>query len=106
MFLYAKEREARIAAEKGREADRQRFEEQLQEERRRSEAHREEERRRYEEERRHSEAQREEERRSSEAHREDERRRSAETHQAMLTAISALTDKITELAGPNRDNGR
>ena len=113
IYMFAKEREARIAAEKGREADRQRFEEQrqhfeeqrqedrrrfeeqLQEERRRSEAHREEERRRSEADRQRSEAQREE-----------ERRRSEETHQAMLAAIAGLTDKITELAGPNRDNGR
>ena len=77
MFLYAKEREARIAAEKGREADRQRFEEQRQEDRRRFEEQL-----------------------------QEERRRSAETHQTMLTALSALTDKITELAGPNRGNGQ
>ena len=77
MFLYAKEKEDRIAAEKQREADRQRFEEQLQEDRRRFEEQL-----------------------------QEERRRSEETHQAILAALSALTDKITELAGPNRDNGR
>ena len=84
IYMFAKEREARIAAEKGREADRQRFEEQLQEERQRSEAARQ----------------------RSEAQREEERRRSAEDRQAMLAAIAALTDKITELAGPNRNNGQ
>ena len=77
MFLYAKEREARIAAEKQRDEQRQRFEEQRREYLRRFEEQL-----------------------------QDERRRSAGIHQAMLAALSALTDKITELAGPCRDNGR
>ena len=88
IYMFAKEREARIAAEKGREADRQRFEEQRQEDRQRFEEQRQEDRQRFEEQL------------------QEERQRSAETHQAMLTAISALTDKITELAGPNRADGR
>ena len=95
MFLYAKEREARIAAEKQRDEQRQRFEEQRREDLRRFDEQ-------LQEERRRSEAWREEERQRCE----EDRRRSEEIHQAMLSALSALTDKITELAGPNRADRR
>lgn len=77
VYMYAREREARIAAEKMREEDRQRFEEQ-----------------------------RDEDRRRFETQLQEERRRSDEIHQALLVALAGLTDKIAELSIPNRGNGQ
>ena len=84
VYMYAREREARIAAEKLREEDRQRFEELRDEDRRQF-----------------AELLDEERRRSAE-----ERRRSDEIHQALLVALAGLTDKIAELSIPNRGNGQ
>ena len=106
VYMFAREREARIAAEKQRDEDRQRFAEQRDEDRRRFEEQRQEDLRRTEEqrqeERRHFEAQLQEERRRSE----EDRRRSDANQQAMLAALAGLTDKIAELSGPNRHNGQ
>ena len=95
VYMFAREREARIAAEKQRDEDRQRYAEQRDEDRRRFDEQR-------DEDRRHFEAQLQEERRRSE----EDRRRSDANQQAMLAALAGLTDKIAELSGPNRHNGQ
>ena len=84
VYMYAREREARIAAENQLAAERQRAAEQRDEDRRQFAELLDEERRRSDE----------------------ERRRSDENQQAMLAAIAGLTDKIAELSGPNRGNGQ
>ena len=98
VYMFAREREARIAAENQLAEERQRAAEQRDEDRRQFAELLDEERRRSAEERRRSA---EDRRRSDE-----ERRRSDETHQAMLAALAGLTDKIAELSGPNRGNGQ
>ena len=111
MFMFAKEREARIAAEELLAQERKskdelleefrlecrRWEEQLAEERRRSDQRRDEARRRWEE-------QLAEARRYTEERRAEERRRAEEIHQAMLAAITNLTAQIAEFG--QQGNGR
>ena len=86
--MFAREREARIAAEN-----------QLAEEHQRAAEQRDEDRRQFAE-------LLDEERRQFTERLDEERRRSDETHQAMLAALAGLTDKIAELSGPNRGNGQ
>lgn len=76
IYMFAREREARVAAESQLAEERQRFAEQ-----------------------------RDEDRRQFEERLAEERRRSDENQQALLSAIAGLTEKITELSGPNRNNG-
>ena len=105
IYMFAREREARVAAENQRDEDRQRFAEQRDEDRQRYDEQRDEDRQRYDEDRRRWEEQRQEDRRHFEERLADERRRSDENQQALLAALAGLTEKITELSGPNRNNG-
>ena len=88
IYMFAREREARVAAEKQRDEERRLFAEQRDEDRRQFEERREEDRRQFE------------------VRLAEERRRSDENQQALLAAIAGLTDKIAELSGPNRGNGQ
>lgn len=105
IYMFAREREARVAAETQLVDERQRFAEQRDEDRQRYD----EDRRRWEEQRQEdrsrSEEQRDEDRRQFEERLAEERRRSDENQQALLSAIAGLTEKITELSGPSRNNG-
>ena len=97
MFLYAKEREARIAAENRLAEERQSKDELLEEwraERQQWQEQLAEERRRADEQRRRADDQATEQRRVADAN-----------QQVLLTTVADLTERISELAARNRGNG-
>ena len=83
IYMFAKEREARIAAETQLAEERKSKDELLEEFREESKA----------------------ERRRSDERLSEERRRSDETQQVLLAAVTDLTSKIAELAERNTGNG-